>query len=54
MPSKLLHGNFVDKGNGSREDGCDDSSYLLSYGLIRRWVMQEQPQGTLLELAAAA
>ena len=54
MPSTLLNGRTVDRGNGSREDDRDDSSYLLSYGLIRRWVMQEQPQGALLELAAAA
>ena len=37
---------------GFKEDSQDDGLYLMSFGLLRRWVVLEQPQSALPDLVA--
>ena len=52
-PPALLHTGYVEQSNEPQVSEMHDFSYLLSYGLLRRWVAKEQPQGSLFELAMA-
>jgi hypothetical protein len=46
-----LHGSSTQNGRDSLADDPDNNSYLLAFGLLRRWVLLEQPHAAINPMA---